>query len=257
MIKRRRGERTQKGNPHQLTREQHVIPAATLRRFALADGRVEVHLRDGRIEKLPIDHQLFCVERLWDQRSEAGYMKKIEDEFQALVDVLEAGRLGPLSPDEHRRITRFWSLWYWRNHFIDSPLEDTQMNGIAGEPLTQDKKEILESHWYVFQAGDGKIPARMMTGARIEMGIIYNSRTYDDKRWGVLRSPSLPLVIGDRPGSVMSIPASPRLLLAVDNPDGEMTKYEAFCANQVVLALSRNFAVIGRFSEAGGPAKKP
>jgi hypothetical protein len=26
MIPRRRGERTQKGNPHRLTREQHVIP---------------------------------------------------------------------------------------------------------------------------------------------------------------------------------------------------------------------------------------
>jgi hypothetical protein len=30
-------------------------------------------------------------ERLWDQRAEAGYMKKIEDEFQALVNKLEVG----------------------------------------------------------------------------------------------------------------------------------------------------------------------
>jgi hypothetical protein len=44
----------------------------------------------------------------------------------------------------------------------------------------------------------------------------------------------------------MSIPASPRLLLAADNPDGELTFAEAFQANKVALSLSRSFAVIGR-----------
>jgi hypothetical protein len=247
MIPRRRGERTQKGNPHRLTREQHVIPVATLRRFAQSDGRVEVHLRDGRIVKLPVDNQLFCVERLWDQRAEAGYMKKIEDEFQALVDGLEAGRSGPLATEEHRCITRFWGLWHWRNHFIDSPLEDTQLKGIVGESLTLDKKEILESRWYAFAVGDGKIPARMMTGLQIQVAIDRYEMVNGGKCWGVLRSLVLPLVIGDRPGNLMSLPASPRLLLAADNSDGELTQYEAFRANRAALSLSRNFAVIGRF----------
>lgn len=246
MISRRRGKRPQKGNPHKLTREQHVIPVATLRRFALSDGRVEVHLRDRRIVMLPLDHQIFCVDRLWDQMSEAGYMKRIEDEFQAVVDLLEAGRLGPLSPAEHRCITRFWALWHWRNHFIDSPLEDQQLNGIGGEGLSQDKEEILESNGYMFAVEEGKIPARMMTGLRIRMGIDFYDMANGGKRWGVLRSPALPLLIGDRPGSLMSIPASPRLLLAADNPDGDLTFADSFHANKMALSLSRNFAVIGR-----------
>lgn len=245
MIQRRRGERTQKGNPYQLTREQHVIPVATLRRFALSDGRVEVHLRDGRIVKLPPDDQLFCVERLWDQRAEAGYMKSIEDEFQALVDVLESGRLGPLSPEEHKRITRFWGLWHWRNHFIDHPLADIPLNGIGGGVDSLDKREILESRWYGFTVGDGVFPARIMTGLHIQMAIDHGEMV-NERRWGVLRSPSLPLVIGDRPGNLLSIPASPQLLLAVDNPDGELTPAESFRANQAALAMSRNYAVIGR-----------
>jgi hypothetical protein len=246
MIPRRRGKRPQRGNPHKLTREQHVIPVATLRRFALPNGRVEVHLRDQRIVTLRLDDQLFCVDRLWDQTSEAGYMKRIEDEFQALVDVLEAGRLGPLSPAEHRCITRFWALWHWRNHFIDSPLEDGQLNGIAGEGLSQDKEEILESNGYMVAIDQGKIPARMMTGLRIRVGIDFCDMANGGKRWGVLRSPALPLLIGDRPGSLMSIPASPRLLLAADNPDGDLTFAESFHANKMALSLSRNFAVIGR-----------
>ena len=247
MISRRRGERPQKGNPHQLTREQHVIPVAILKRFALPDGMVEVHLRDGRIVKLPVDNQLFCVERLWDQRAETGYMKSIEDDFQALVSGLEDGYVGPLSSEEHRRITRFWLLWHWRNQFIDSPQKDTQLHGIAGEQLTQDQREILESHGLAFAIDDGRLPARMMTGLRIQTMIDHGEMLHGGKRWGVLKSPALALVLGDRPGRLMSIPASPRLLLAADNPNGELTQMETFRANQAALALSRNFAVVGRF----------
>ena len=174
-------------------------------------------------------------------------MKKIEDEFQGLVDELEAGRSGPLSSDEHRCVTRFWGLWYWRNRFIDSPLEDTSLNGIAGESLTVDQKEILESRWYAFAVGEGKLPARMMTGLHIQVAIDRYEMANGGKRWGLLRSPALPLIIGDRPGNLMTVPASPHVLLAADNPDGELTQTEAFRANQAALAFSRNFAVIGRF----------
>jgi hypothetical protein len=78
MIPRRRGVRPQKGNPHRLTREQHVIPVATLRRFAQVDGRVEVHLRDGRIVMLEADDQLFCVERLWETRTLSPHLSRSE-----------------------------------------------------------------------------------------------------------------------------------------------------------------------------------
>jgi hypothetical protein len=137
-------------------------------------------------------------------------------------------------------------LWHWRNHLIDSPLEDAQLNGIAGESLTLDKKEILESNGYAF-ADTGKLSARVMTGLQIQLAIDCYEMANGGKRWGVLRSPVLPLIIGDRPGNLMSIPASPRVLLAADNPDGELTQFEAFRANQAALALSRNFAIIGRF----------
>jgi hypothetical protein len=196
--------------------------------------------------KLSVDNQLFCIERLWDQRAEAGYMKKIEDEFQALVNEPEAGRVGPLSPGEHRSVTRFWGLWHWRNHFIDSPLEDIRMNGVGGQSLTLDQKVILESRWYAFAEGEGTLAAGVMTGLHIQIAIDHYEMADGGRRWSVLRSQNLPLVIGDRPGSLLSIPASPRLLLAADHSDGELTVSGAFQANQAALAFSRNFAVIGR-----------
>ncbi|MFZ3262753.1 MAG: hypothetical protein WCC04_01145 [Terriglobales bacterium] len=42
----------------------------------------------------------------------------------------------------------------------------------------------------------------------------------------------------------MSIPASPRLLLAADNPDGELTAREIVRANAIAIHLSRSYVVV-------------
>jgi hypothetical protein len=244
MIHRRRGERAQKGNPHQLTRDQHVTPAATLRRFAAADGLIEVHLRDKRIVRLQVSNQLFCVDRLWDQRAEAGYMKSIEDEFQASVDAVEAGRYSPQLSTDHSLITRFWSLLRWRNHFVDSPMNAEQLNNIGGENLSIDQREILERKWASFVDADGKLSSRMFTGLRIQVSIARDEAQFGGKRWGVLRAASPLLILPDRLGPLMAVVVSPRILLAADNENGVLSNAEVRKANGVSIAHARNFVVV-------------
>jgi hypothetical protein len=216
-----------------------------LQRFArAADGRVEVRLRDGRVAKLPLHNQLFCVDRLWDQRAEAGYMKTIEDRFQALVTALDGGRYGALSPAEHLCITRFWSLLHWRNHFSESPVDAPELMGIKGENLTIDQREVLEGKGAMFAGDDNKLPTRMFIGMRIQMLIDQDSIQCLEKRWGVLRSPEGQLILSDRSLRLMSITASPRLLLAADNSDGELTQAEIHHANRISIARSRNYVVV-------------
>jgi hypothetical protein len=217
---------------------------ATLVRFAGPDGLVEVHLRDGRIERVSTNNQLFSVERLWDQRAEAGYMKAIEDDFQALVDALEAKRLGPLSPLEHRIVTRFWSLWRWRNHSIDFPATPQHLVGISPDKLSIDQREILESKWVSFISGDGTLPARMLVGMQIQTLIDRDETQCGNKHWGILRACEPHLILPDRPGILMSIPASPRLLLAADNPDDDLNPSEVRRANAVAIQLSRHYVVV-------------
>ena len=244
MLSRKRGERTQKGNPHKLTREQHVIPIATLKRFIHPDSLVEVHLRDQRIVKRSVNNELFCVDRLWDQRAESGYMKEIEDHFQTLVTELENGRSGPLSPVEHQGIARFWSLLHWRNHFIEFPEDAPDLKGIKGEDLNINQREILESKWTAFVNADDKLPARTFVGMRIQMLIDIDTIRSRDKHWGVLRSPEAQLVLSDRPGRLMSITASPKILLAANNPDGELTRAETAYANRISVMRSRNYVIV-------------
>lgn len=244
MIHRQRGEKPQKRNPHKLTRDQHVIPVATLVRFAGTDGLVEVHLRDGRIKRVSTTNQLFSVERLWDQRAEAGYMKSFESDFQGIVDALEAGRARPLSPLEHRTITRFWCLWRWRNHFIDFPVRPQPVVGISPNKLSVDQREILESNWVSFISRDGTLPVRMMTGMQIQTLIHRDETVHGNKHWGVLRACEPHLILPDRPGLLMSLPASPRLLLAADNADDDLNPSEIRRANALAIQLSRYYVVV-------------
>jgi hypothetical protein len=84
----------------------------------------------------------------------------------------------------------------------------------------------------------------MVTGMRIQFLIDRDEVQLGEKRWGILRASSPSLMIPDRPDSLMSIPASPRLLLAADNPDGELAVAEIVRANAIAIRLSRNFVVV-------------
>ena len=111
-------KKTQKGNPHQLTVWQHCFPKRSIDRFANEDGKVYVHLiRDAKIVSLSPANHIFCVRRIWDQRAESGFMKKIEDAYQELADRIAAGRLiRRLSHREREIVTDMYALWNIRWH---------------------------------------------------------------------------------------------------------------------------------------------
>ena len=79
-------EPTQKGNPHRLTVKQHTFPKTSIARFAGQKGNVELFLKSlDRVIQAKPSNEIFCAERAWDQQAESGFMKKVEDDFQALA----------------------------------------------------------------------------------------------------------------------------------------------------------------------------
>src|SRR5277367_3510248 len=99
-------EKPQKGNPRRLTFWQHVFPAKSIERFAGHDGKIAVRHRQADKEfKLAPENELFCAQRRWDQRAEAGYMKEIEDQFQSQ-------HMSHRSIPRDRHDTKgFWAIW--------------------------------------------------------------------------------------------------------------------------------------------------
>jgi hypothetical protein len=105
-------EPPQKGNPHQLTVNQHTFPSASIARFANEKGAVQV-LRKASVTHFhakPAD-RIFCAQRVWDQQAEGGFMKGIEDAFQELASAILDDPAFRLGSQHFAVINEFYCLW--------------------------------------------------------------------------------------------------------------------------------------------------
>jgi hypothetical protein len=146
---RRRLERPQKGNPRQLTVKQHVWPFESIRRFSNSQG--VVCLCDKRRDKTRLakpNDPLFCARRVWDQRAETRYMKRIEDAFQALASRVISGSVTHIDGAQKVVVDAFFALWKVRADWRGVQDGVVPLNGITGEDLSQEQEENLEKNGY-------------------------------------------------------------------------------------------------------------
>ena len=214
-------ERTQKGNPHQLTIHQHCFPKKSIERFCNDTGRVQVHLieQDKSIPLKP-DDPLFCARRAWDQRAETIFMQEIENDYQELADRIEAGAvIRRLNADEKRVVSDMYALWNLRWYWKRQPLEDQELVRVLApsQDYSLDQRELLERHHVMsFKADEDSvsIPGRHITGARIQLDLY---RVRDELRrcsWGILKSRVGEFIVPDNSASRLILPISPTLCFA-------------------------------------------
>jgi hypothetical protein len=144
-------EKPQERNRRFLTVNQHVFPAASIARFADADGRVSLHdlIRSAERRAKP-DDAIFCARRAWDQRAER-YMKKIEDKFQILASKVIEGVVSEIGEAENDVFNRFYALWYFRARRRTLPEQEIGLDGVTGGGgLNRDQEENLEIQGYTF-----------------------------------------------------------------------------------------------------------
>ncbi len=171
-------EKPQRGNPHRRTIKQHTFPAASISRFTNRDGTVSVyHISSKKILKLPTDNQLFCAKRNWDQRAEDGYMKEIEDKFQALADCITGGPLCVVGTNEQKIINDFFHLLVSRTDSRANPLPDQTLSGMAGLDfnLTKDQQETAGKKRYRFYSSRFYYPGQAANGSQ-------HTEEYNQKR---------------------------------------------------------------------------
>lgn len=170
---RHKPEPTQPGNPHKLTKNQHVFPFVSIRRFEQSHaGVTAVLLREKtRLSNLRADNKLFCANRVWDQRAESGYMAQIEREFQFVANRLIASDYSWLNLKQSA-ITAFYALWELRAHYRRNPEPAVSVEGVHSRNLlTKDTKEFLEAHHTAYIDENHLLPSRQLTGMRIQFSI--------------------------------------------------------------------------------------
>lgn len=234
-------EPTQNGNPHRLTVNQHVFPKASIQRFANLDGTVEVFFKkQGRTLQLKSNNSIFCAKRVWDQKTEVGVGKRIEDRFQALACAIEKGAVTTIGVFEKRIVEEFFSLWRTRQKFRLQGLEDVHLNSIIDDYLTKDKQEILERN-HVMYSVDGVMPGRLLASVHVfgyQDRFIHNNKS---TRWGIARSYSDEFVVPDCFDDMMIVPISPKIAIVAGLPDLMLTHDQVVVINQAAIARASEY----------------
>ena len=231
-------EKPQKGNPHELTIRQHVLPRRSIERFVNVDGLVEVYITNvNKRVQLPSDDVIFCARRVWDERAEHGFMKSIEDEFQALADQIEDGSKITLSDQENIIASSFFCLWDIRAHFRENPIGDQKGKGIVDVEyhLSKDEEESLEKGGISFVKSDQTVPGRQLTGAVVQIKLHRCQKQFADLSWGILHSSHGEFVVSDRSRLLRMIPISPTVCLYASDTDQHIRPEEVSWLNRKAI----------------------
>jgi hypothetical protein len=236
-------EKPQKGNPNQLTQNQHTFPKKSIARFVGPDGRVHIHMKpNDLIPRLKPSNTIFCAQRVWDHPSEMGFMKKIEDDFQCLARFIMDGQVSDFNQGQTDVISSFYALWMAREQIRTQPeRDDIILRGILpGRPLSKDEEEKREKAGRLFLRGN-TVPARVMNGVSVRAQVVRNLREIKPTAcWGIVRALDGEFVVPDWPAYAF-VPIHPTLALTNPPIDRSINRDGVGVINNQLRLVSRRY----------------
>lgn len=221
-------EPTQRGNPWQLTINQHVHSRWCIDKFADERGRVAVLRRGQRAFNTSPENAIFCAQRAWSEQLERGQFAKIERAFHAVVtSVLDGGTVS-----DHQAVTSYVVIWQLRSDLARTPPSDVTLVGIDSSGLDKDREEILEKKGYVFARGS-TVPGRF--GAHVQTMRAYDMATHTlaGTRWGILAARGeAAFLCPSSPKGQLYVPLSPTRALVAGCNDRHADAAEVTAINR-------------------------
>jgi hypothetical protein len=239
----RKHEKPLKINRHRFVVKQHVLPVRSIRRFTNTAGKVLLcDIVRQKVRPASPTDDMFVARRAWDQRAETGYMKKIEDAFQALADSVIEGSIGEINGEDAATVSNFYALWYFRARHRDPEAEEIQLQGIVGGgELSKIEEENLEMNGYIFSRADGRIPARFINGVTLQVSLYKFSRQIQaTAQWGILRTDDGEFIVPDTPAHQI-IPITPQLALGAPATGGLITFETLLNINRTFMTTSQRY----------------
>jgi hypothetical protein len=241
-------EPIQPGNPHKLTLKQHVFPMASIRRFANARGKLHIwSVGDTKPHWTGPKDPILYGRRLWDERAEKGYMKDIEDEYQAVADKIVGGA-SSLTAAQVLVVTRFFALWTLRAQTPQNGVPEQVINLVAGETLTLDERERLEQLGCLYIRDDQTMPGRVLAGMQIQMQIDVICHQFQGRRWGIIRAVDGEFTCPDTFDRLAAIPVNPSICLYRGHSDTMISKQQVQAANQFARSVAKRYYMARDFA---------
>lgn len=210
-----RPEKTQKGNPHQLTVRQHVYPRASIARFAKDSGVELRDMRRGLTRRAGADDDIFVANRAWAHGPEAGWMKDMEDAFQSVAEEALRQRLASFDDSQSEVISEFYALWQARSERRELPVQTIppapEVIGMRRN-YTVDELELLERNGINAFRGDGSIQMRHVMGPVIRLAMDRIREGMRGRRWSLVEATHGEFCVPDVPAHGI-IPLTPSVVL--------------------------------------------
>lgn len=237
-------EKTQKGNPHQITVNQHCFPASCIKRFVNNEGKVQlVRLPKTDYITAKPEAKIFCAKRAWDQRAEHVFMKEIEDKYKTLAEQIISNNTLSLDSERQKVITDMFALWNLRFHWKGQPIEVQAIKNAIGvtAEYTKDQQEELEKNGITAIGPGLSIPGRSLTGISIQMNVYSVREQMSDACWGILRSSSGQFLVPDQSSNSRMMPLTPYLSLFSQSENREINETELAEINAHAVAGSKEY----------------
>jgi len=230
-------ELTLKGNPCQLTINQHFHSAHAIEKFYDFDNKVEVKLlQSGKIVKMHKRAKIFCAKRAWDHGSEIGYMKKIEIEFHREINIINN-----YSQRNHSAISKYFLLWQLRHQFHLTIVSDNILEGISCSGYTGKEEEIIERKGAFFVKKSGIIPARFIAGVSIRVLFDFYWPQFRQMKWGLSEAIEGEFLISDGYHDVAFMPIAPTFAFLGGKKDQRLSKNEMASLNTLTIRAASEY----------------
>lgn len=237
-------EKPQRGNPHQLTVNQHCFPASCIKRFTGNDGRVQLlQLPQSEAITAKPDAKIFCAKRAWDQRAEHIFMKEIEDKYKTLADEVISNTTIELNSNQQAIVTDMFALWNIRAHWKAQPVQDQHIEGAIGVAVeyTKDEQEKLEKHGITAIRLNPTIPGRNLTGISIQRNLIEVRGQMSDAHWGILKSVNSEFIVPDQSPNSRMLPLTPNLCFSSQSENDVIDEAELAKINACSVAGAKEY----------------
>ena len=187
------------------------------------------------------EDQFFCAKRTWDERAERGFMRKIEDDFQAVAERIVSGATGELGPSDSDALNAYVLLCNARTQWKASRPADLDLAsmGIVGveQNLTKDEQERLEKNGIAFTRPDLTTPSRWIVGAKTQVAILAQGKHLRDVRWGILRSESGEFILPDMSPSGI-LPITPDVCVCPKADNAMLSEDQVRHINRIAISRS-------------------
>jgi len=237
-------EKPQKGNPHQLTVNQHCFPASCIKRFTGNSGRVQL-MQAPKLEEIMAkpDAKIFCAKRAWDQSAEHIFMKEIEDKYKTLAEEVISNTATKLNSNQQAIVTDMFGLWNIRAHWKEQPAQDQRIEGAIDVAIkySKDDQEKLEKHGITAIRPNLTIPGRNLTGISIQMNLFAVRDQMSDAHWGILKSVKGEFIVPDQSPNSRILPLTPNLCFFSQSENDVIDETELAKINACSIAGAKEY----------------